>query len=136
MDRVFLDANVLFTAAYRDGAGLLRLWELEGVELVASLYVLEEARRNLRHHRPDRLPILETLLQRVRVTDALPVGLPLSVALHEKDRPVLLAALALGATHLLTGDKKHFGALFGRTVGGVLVLLPAAYLSGNPPRAH
>jgi hypothetical protein len=29
MDRWFLDANVLFSAAYRSEAGLLRLWQLK-----------------------------------------------------------------------------------------------------------
>ena len=47
LDRLFLDANVLFSAAYRQGSGLLRLWELPDAELVTSSYALEEARRNL-----------------------------------------------------------------------------------------
>jgi hypothetical protein len=47
MDRLFLDANVLFSAAYRPGAGLLRLWKLRSVVLCSSRYALEEARANL-----------------------------------------------------------------------------------------
>ncbi len=47
MDRLFLDANVLFSAAYREDAGLVELWKLEDVELVTSAYAFEEARRNL-----------------------------------------------------------------------------------------
>ena len=43
MDVVFLDANVLFSAAYRSEAGLQRLWDLKGVELVSSMYAVEEA---------------------------------------------------------------------------------------------
>jgi uncharacterized membrane protein HdeD (DUF308 family) len=35
LDRVFLDANVLFSAAYRADAGLGRLWNLKDVALVA-----------------------------------------------------------------------------------------------------
>ena len=41
MDRVFLDANVLFSAAYRQDSSLLRLWELKDVELVTSAYAFE-----------------------------------------------------------------------------------------------
>jgi hypothetical protein len=37
----------------------------------------------------------------------------------------------LKATHLLTGDIKHFGSLFGVTVEGVLILPPAEYLKGK-----
>jgi hypothetical protein len=37
VDRLFLDANVLFSAAYRADSGLLRLWDLPDTELVLSL---------------------------------------------------------------------------------------------------
>jgi hypothetical protein len=47
MDRLFLDANVLSSAAYRSDAGLRRLWSLDNVELCTSGYALEEARVNL-----------------------------------------------------------------------------------------
>ena len=47
MDRLFLDANVLFSAAYRPSAGLLQLWKLRNVILCSSRYALEEARINL-----------------------------------------------------------------------------------------
>jgi uncharacterized protein len=44
LDRVFLDANVLFSAAYASGAGLQRLWKLSEIELVTSHYAVAEAR--------------------------------------------------------------------------------------------
>ena len=47
MDRVFLDANILFSAAYRPTSRLLQLWSLPDVELLTSPYAVEEARRNL-----------------------------------------------------------------------------------------
>ena len=47
MDRVFLDANVLFSAAYRPDSRLRELWALAEVELVTSAYSVEEACRNL-----------------------------------------------------------------------------------------
>jgi len=46
----------------------------------------------------------------------------------EKDAPILLAAMEAQATHLVTGDVRHFGPYFGRTVQGVLVVTPAEYL--------
>jgi len=36
MDRLFLDANVLFSAAYRPQVGLVRLWKLKDVVLCSS----------------------------------------------------------------------------------------------------
>lgn len=50
------------------------------------------------------------------------------------DRPILLAAIAARATHLLTGDVKHFGRLFGRRVEGVVILTPGDYLRGRARR--
>jgi predicted nucleic acid-binding protein len=128
VDRVFLDANVLFSAAYRRDAGLRRLWMLPGVELLTSAYALEEARRNLAQ-RGQRARL--TWLMRALTIVAEPVERPLpeGVDLPAKDRPILLAALDAQATHLLTGDVSHFGRHFGRAVEGVLILPPAAYLA-------
>ena len=51
-----------------------------------------------------------------------------SVGLPEKDRPILLAAVRAGATHLITGYFAHFGPYYGKRIGGVLILPPARYL--------
>ena len=124
MDRIFLDANVLFSAAYRPDAGLARLWEMRGVELITSDYAAQEARVNLTEN--DQHRRLNRLLRKVRIVTAV-APLPPHVQLPEKDQPILQAALEAQATHLLTGDKEHFGPYFGRHLGGVLVLLPADY---------
>jgi predicted nucleic acid-binding protein len=126
--RVFLDANVLFSAAYREGAGLLRLWDLADVELVTSGYAAEEARRNL--DAAEARQRLEDLLSRLQlVAEATHVALPRPVRLAEKDRPILMAAIGAGATHLLTGDVGDFGPLFGRRIEGVLIQTPSEFLA-------
>ncbi len=129
MDRVFLDANVLFSAAYRPGSGLRQLWRLKGVELLTSAYAIEEARRNLDEE--SQRARLEALLGEVRVVGAAAVGLPGHIDLPAKDRPILLSAIQAGASHLLTGDREHFGRYFGRRLGSVLVLPPSDYLAGR-----
>jgi|GEM_PF-5168479 hypothetical protein len=53
---------------------------------------------------------------------------PAETALPEKDRPVLAAAIAARATHLVTGDARYFGAYFGKRIRGVLVTTGADYL--------
>ena len=56
MDIVFLDANVLFSAAYKHDANFLKLWRLKDVHLVSSLYAAGEAERNLKkQEQRDRL---------------------------------------------------------------------------------
>lgn len=127
MDRLFLDANVLFSAAFREGAGLTRLWRLSGTVLVTSRYALGEARRNL--DTTAQRQRLETLIQDLElVAEAPPLALGEEAELPEKDRPILRAAVAARATHLVTGDVSHFGRFFGRTLEGVLVIRPAQYL--------
>lgn len=133
MDRLFLDANVLFSAAWRADSGLLRLWSLKDAALVTSEYAVEEARRNLGD--PERERRLDDLLTGVEIAgETSPEAwVPLDVELPEKDRPILAAALAAGSTHLLTGDVRHFGSLIEKTVGDVRVERPAEYLRGREP---
>jgi uncharacterized protein len=125
-DIVFLDASVLFSAAYRPEAKFLKLWQMPDVNLVTSPYAAEEARRNL--EKPEQGERLNTLLQSVELISALSgKPLPEGIDLPAKDVPILLAAIAANATHLLTSDLRHFGAYYGRIVEGVLILSPAGY---------
>ena len=131
MDKLFLDANVLFSAAYRPDAGVRRLWRLPGARLVTSSYALEEARRNLT--RLEQRADLEELSESLEVVGSAvepegDSGILNTVDLPEKDRPILLAAMSAGALHLITGDFAHFGPYYGERVGGVLILPPARYL--------
>lgn len=127
-DRPFVDANVLFSAAWSESSRLRLLWEVDGVELLASEYVLEEARRNL--ETAEARARLGTLAQRLQIVPEQPdILLPGNLTLREKDRPVLAAALGARATHLVTGDRRDFGPFLGKSVAGILVLTPAAYLS-------
>ena len=128
MDRVFLDANVLVSAALKPQSRIAGLWELLGVRLLASPHVVAEARRNVAD--PEAAARLETLVEAMVVLPREPADFAIAQdpGLPQKDRPVLLGAIAAGANFLLTGDVSHFGTCFGRTFEGVTVLLPGEYL--------
>lgn len=127
-DRLFLDANVLFPAAYRADSGLQRLWDATNATLLSSPYAIEEANRNLEGR--DAHARLEALVGAVDIVpDVAGSDLPAGVILPEKDLPIMLAAIAAEATHLLTGDRAHFGAYFGRRIAGVLIQRPGDYLA-------
>ena len=126
MDRLFLDANVLFSAAYRANAGLLELWTLKNVVLCSSRYAQEEASINLEQDIQKRR--LQKLARAIEFFDPIPRGLPRDVILPDKDVPILQAAIAARATHLITGDLHHFGRYFGKSIEGMLVLPPGEYL--------
>lgn len=129
MDRLFLDACVVFSAAYNTSSPLRTLWELGDATLLATDLVIEEARRNLAVLRPERLDDLGRLSGKLEIVVATLTEVPSEAKrLPDKDLPVLLAALAGRATHFLTVDKKHFGSLFGKTVGQVLILSSGEYL--------
>jgi uncharacterized protein len=130
LDRVFLDANVLYSAAYLEQSGLARLWTLADVELLTSASGLEEARRNLLMDRPEAVTRLERLCTAITTVNT-PQGLklPANVQLDDKDQPILLAAIHGRAHYLLTGDARHFAHLYGKRIATVLVLRPAQYLT-------
>ena len=128
MDRLFLDANVLFSAAYRAEAGVARLWKLDSAVLLTSEYAVAEARRNLVDE--DQRLRLNRLLDGLEVSSGGTVA-PSDregVDLPDKDWPILGGAVAARATHLITGDMRHFGPYFGHRLFGVLITPPAHYL--------
>jgi len=126
--KVFLDANILFSAAKSDGA----IWKLIGLLLAAGhecwadAFVAEEARRNLAAKAPQAIGYLESLLARLHVAGAQPpdAELEAELPLPEKDRPVLAAAIRHGCAALVTGDRTHFGRLYGKTLRGVAIHSP------------
>jgi predicted nucleic acid-binding protein len=126
--RIFLDANVLFSAAKSDGAmrQLLELLLDAGHECHVDGYVVDEARRNLIAKAPEGDAVLQALLRRMTVADIHPSG-PVpeaATALPEKDRPVLAAAIRCRCDALVTGDRTHFGRFYGKTLGGVAIRSP------------
>jgi len=112
---VFLDANVLFTAAYSpDGlsALLIELGAAGRVTLLTSLLAIVEAERNLEAKRPPALPTLRRSLTAVRVVREPAPGDVERLTppdLSSKDRPLLAAAIVAHATHFVTGDVADFG---------------------------
>lgn len=128
MDRLFLDANVLFSAAYRPDAGVAKLWRLSRCTLFTSHFTAAEAERNL--GLPDQRDRLSELLVSVHLvgTLELPAADQHGIVLPAKDWPVVGGALAARATHLITGGHRHFGPFFGKRLLGVLVQPPGAYL--------
>ncbi len=121
--RIFLDANVLFSAGKSTGAvgAFLAQLKSNGHVLVADGYVVEEARRNLEAKFPTALKDFEDLMKQVEASTGICGSLPGEIPpeLPGKDRPVLAASIHHQCQVLLTGDKTHFGQLYGRTIEGV-----------------
>ncbi|MBK7765311.1 MAG: DNA-binding protein [Sulfuritalea sp.] len=133
--RIFLDANILFTAAHNPNGKAALVIELgrAGIwRLATSLYAAEEARRNIARKFPASLDRLETLLGDLGLVADAP-DIPCPAGLTEKDRPILRAALGCCADVLLTGDLRDFGLLMNapEKTGGLLIQTVAAFLASR-----
>lgn len=124
----FLDANVLISAAWKEGSEIALLWQMKEVRLITSNYVMGEVQRNL--HRADQIERLRGLMRSVRVVSFdRPLDLPEAMELPEKDHPVFVEAAQARADHLISGDKKHFGPWYGKVLRGVRITAPTELLA-------
>jgi len=119
--RVFCDANVLFSAA-NAASPLHELIKLtaERHTLVTSTLALLEAQRNIAMKRPDWAATLTVLARCFEIVPSLDAAAPAAIA--DKDCPILATAIHSACDLLVTGDRRHFGHLFGHTAGGVAII--------------
>jgi predicted nucleic acid-binding protein len=133
--KLFLDANVIFTAAYSAqglSRAMFRLAATGKCVLCTSAFAHEEAVRNIQKKASGKLADLTILMQQV---DILPEPHPhwviraARLPLAAKDAPVLAAALQGKVDIFVTGDRRDFGHLFGRVLEGVKIFTPADALA-------
>ncbi|MDP2822164.1 MAG: PIN domain-containing protein [Sulfuritalea sp.] len=145
--RIYLDANILFTAAHNPNGKAALVIELgrSGIwRLVTSPYAAEEARRNIARKLPAReaeaqackAPAcrdrLETLMEDIGLVADSPETL-CPTGLAEKDGPIFRAARGCCADVLLTGDIRDFGFLMNapEKASGLLIQTVAEFLAGQ-----
>ena len=133
MIRLFLDANVLFTAAHNPSgkaALILDLGSQKYWEVVSCSLAIDEARRNIIIKFPGCLKRLDSLLITVKKVPS-GSGKMCPISLPQKDRPILEAAIRCKATHLLTGDMKDFGPFMNNPdlTSGVLIQTVSGFLA-------
>ena len=135
--KVFLDANILFSASDTESATRKLLEVLATAHvLVSSAHAWEEARRNLELKRPHLLSGMDGLGGRIEITKAFELPKERPDGLVAKDVPILAGAIGARCTHLWTSDRQHFGHLYGQSVQGVIVLSSlqiARVLDGTRP---
>lgn len=121
--KLFLDANILFSASNRE-SNLFRLLQFlkKKATLVTSDYAHTEAQRNLYGKRAQWLDGFPQVMDGVEVVSS--VDGPVAVEINEKDRPILATAIRQKCDILLTGEKRDFGHLFGQQIENITVLTP------------
>lgn len=110
--RIFLDANILFTAAHKPTGNAASIIQYGTAKDSLSFYAcdlaLEQAKRNLISKHSTGLLELEKLLDKIEIT-ATGHHFPCPIDLDEEDRIIFATAIHFQATHFLTGDIKDFG---------------------------
>jgi predicted nucleic acid-binding protein len=133
MIRVFLDANVLYSAAASPNGinrAIFRVAEIRGdVTLLATRYVEGEAEINLMDRAlwQERANLKALIANQVEVCSSPPFELTQRLAPlvpDPADAPVLAGAVFAEAHWLVTANSKDFGDLYGTMVESVLVLRP------------
>ena len=132
--KLFLDANVLFTAAHNPrgkAALVIDLGRQGHWQLWSSTYALEEARRSLAWKFPESVDALRAVVGVVLIVEQAAAGV-FPPGLSQKDRPIFQAAAACEASHLLTGDLKDFGPLMNRPehTSGIRIQTVSDFLDG------
>lgn len=128
--KLFLDANILFTAAYSEKGVSRSLFQLADAglcNLVTSAYAADEAGRNLAVKAPGAIATFEILRKKVEIVREPALATVTRMAklpMVDKDAPVMAAAVEAKADVLVTGDRRDFGHLYNKVVEGVLVLTP------------
>jgi predicted nucleic acid-binding protein len=132
--KVFLDANILFSAADPGSATRRLLAAVASAgQAVTCPHAWEEARRNLERKRPVHGPGLEEL--RRFVTVGREFAAPPETDLPDCDIPILAGALGARCDYLWTSDRRHFGRYYGEKLGGVTVVSSLQMAARIPKRA-
>jgi predicted nucleic acid-binding protein len=135
--RVFLDANILFSASHKEQHRFLQFWKMRDLIPMTSIYVADEVQRNCLNE-PHAARFAHLLGQTHLVSDVPGAFLPRGIILPLKDAPILVAAVFAGANYLITGDKHHFGRWMNSSIqahlGKIVIQEPARFLVDHKDR--
>jgi putative PIN family toxin of toxin-antitoxin system len=132
--RVFLDANVVFSAFYAPSGrcGLILQAHLNGqITVVVSRQVLDEIIQTMQNKRPDLIGLLSVMLREspfeVQPDPSLEAISDCAAYIDPKDAPILAAAMAASPDVLVTGNTRHFTSEVAIR-SGLHILTPAAFV--------
>ncbi len=130
--RLFFDANVLFSAAYSPegrAADVIRGAHPHLTVLLTSPYAVLEVQKNMVAKYPAGIQNLNVWLRLFQLVQPMHHD-PCPIELPAKDQPIFMAALHGRATHLITGDLKHFGKWMNKPgqTQGILIQTIAHFL--------
>ncbi|OIN90378.1 MAG: hypothetical protein AUJ21_08290 [Anaerolineae bacterium CG1_02_58_13] len=113
MRRVFVDSSVFFSAVYSStghSSDLLTMSAVGEIVAVVSEFVITETRRNILELKPERIAVLDRILNTANLEVKNPTKSNVAKAAHLivlKDAPIIAAAKSAKVDMLVTLDRKH-----------------------------
>jgi predicted nucleic acid-binding protein len=131
--KVFLDSNVLFSAAYsgKEKSRSYLFFELQDIgiiEIYISNLVKFESINNIKIKRPEKSNFLNELLSKVIIIEDVYIYYDDIKSLPENDRIILSSAAYHNIDFFITGNTKDFSPFYNKKLSNTLILTPKNFL--------
>lgn len=131
--KVFLDSNVIFSAAYsgREKSRSYLFFELQNLNIIKiyiSNLVKFESVHNIKIKKPEKLDFLNELLSKADIIEDLDVYYEFTKTLPENDRIILSSAVYHNIDFFITGNTKDFLTFYNKKLKNTLILTPKDFL--------
>lgn len=131
--KVFLDSNVLFSAAYSGKEKsrsylFFELQDLNIIEIYISNLVRFESIHNIMIKKPEKSGFLNELLSKVIIIEDVYIYYDDIKLLPENDRIILSSAVYHNIDFFITGNTKIFSPFYNKKLSNTLILTPKNFL--------
>ena len=131
--KVFLDSNVIFSAAYsgKEKSRSYLFFELQTLNIIKiyiSNLVKFESIHNIKIKKPEKLDFLNELLNKADTIEDVDVYYEFAKNLPENDRIILSSAVYHDIDFFITGNTKDFLTFYNKKLKNTLILTPKDFL--------
>ena len=131
--KVFLDSNVIFSAAYsgKEKSRSYLFFELQTLNIIKiyiSNLVKFESIHNIKIKKPEKLDFLNELLSKADIIEDVDVYYEFAKNLPENDRIILSSAVYHDIDFFITGNTKDFLTFYNKKLKNTLILTPKDFL--------
>ena len=125
--KVFLDSNIVFSAAYSGKEKsrsyiFFELQDLNIIEIYISNLVKFETTHNINIKKPEKLDFLNELLNKVNILEDIDIYNQYIESLPENDRIILSSAIYHNIDFFITGNTKDFLIFYNKKILNTLIL--------------
>ena len=131
--KVFLDSNVIFSAAYsgKEKSRSYLFFELQTLNIIKiyiSNLVKFESIHNIKIKKPEKLDFLNELLSKADIIEDVDVYYEFAKNLPENDKIILSSAIYRDIDFFITGNTKDFLTFYNKKLKNTLILTPKDFL--------